>query len=213
MKRFILLILALLMLPSHSFALSYTQYSISSWGTAINPITGYVNIANSPVVYLNGVIQSEPIPITTYGEIDYKFLISDFSITLSSGRVISESSGYINLNNFYSSSGYVDSNDSFLFGPYGPDHTGSDGTNLHTELGNGGWGMHDLRSSPIYELPDAFAIWHAHYGYDAFGDSINGTDSGLLFTAVQPVPEPSTMLLLGGGLAGLVFWRKRKPVK
>jgi hypothetical protein len=31
-------------------------------------------------------------------------------------------------------------------------------------------------------------------------------------TTYQPpsVPEPSTILLLGGGLAGLVFWRKRK---
>ncbi|MDD2852465.1 MAG: PEP-CTERM sorting domain-containing protein [Desulfuromonadaceae bacterium] len=27
---------------------------------------------------------------------------------------------------------------------------------------------------------------------------------------VPPVPEPSTMLLLGGGIAGPAFWRKRK---
>jgi hypothetical protein len=30
---------------------------------------------------------------------------------------------------------------------------------------------------------------------------------------LQPVPEPSTMLLLGGGLAGLAFWRRRKQSK
>lgn len=30
---------------------------------------------------------------------------------------------------------------------------------------------------------------------------------------VAPVPEPSTMLLFGGGLAGLVFWRRKQQSK
>jgi hypothetical protein len=49
---------------------------------------------------------------------------------------------------------------------------------------------------------------HAGYVYlDGFADVIReegGNEGG------AAVPEPSTMLLLGGGLAGLAFWRKRK---
>lgn len=53
-----------------------------------------------------------------------------------------------------------------------------------------------------------------------FGDivgtgTLNGQYRAFLLNSITepaPVPEPSTMLLLGGGIAGLVFWRRKKTV-
>lgn len=54
--------------------------------------------------------------------------------------------------------------------------------------------------------------YHASFNNTGIFDSFetSGSYSVTLGKGSAPVPEPSTMLLLGAGLAGLAFWQKRR---
>lgn len=66
---------------------------------------------------------------------------------------------------------------------------------------------------------DGYGVWIGNgSNFSQLSSSSWSTSSDLAFTLVlsggaAPVPEPSTMLLLGSGLLGMVFWRRKQRSK
>lgn len=103
----------------------------------------------------------------------------------------------------------------------GFDWANSDPTNDSIELIIGGdsW---DFGSNQFGGFFTFFGIIASGGTFDtvAFSDTLGGGGAltyalidNIEYTAISVVPEPSTYLLLGSGIAGLALWRKRRKLK
>jgi hypothetical protein len=212
MKRIIFYVLAIIILPSTALALSYTHYQISSWQPEY-PINGYANIQHDPIIILNGVIQDspnyDPLQLRPINDLTYRFNLN-YSITLDSGNE-NTGSGYVDISNSFmlqtdGSLSFNSSEDCWRIGDY------SNGSGFGFVNVGLVWEFVNLLTSPITELPETFGLNHFEYDNYCIGSSSLGTlgGYGIIFTATpEPVPEPSTIILLGAGFSSFALMRRR----
>jgi hypothetical protein len=185
-------LLFILQLPSNALATSYTTYEIGSYSGSVSGWGGTPDWQKTYLFSGYATIQDYPALIAVYDDAFFTWRIESFSITFNDGSVYS-GSGYITLGTLF----YYQEEDSYQFGEY----WAKDG------YGPVDIAPHDMINNPFYKLPDLFGLWRPETYNPDLPELFN---NGIAFynPSSTPVPEPSTILMLGIGIAGFIVKRK-----
>ena len=179
-------------LPSIALATSYTTYEISSYSGSVSGWGGIPDWQKTPLFSGHATIQDYPVLVGGYGDAFFTWRIESFSITFNDGFLYS-GSGYITLGTLFD----YQIEDSYQFGDYRAD----------TGYGPVDIAPHDMINEPFYKLPDSFGLNRPEtYNIDLPELFYNGI--AFYSPSSAPVPEPSTLLMLGIGIAGIIGKQK-----
>jgi len=185
-------------LSSNALATPYTTYEIGSYTGSLGGWGGTPNWQKTNLFSGEATIQDYPALIEAYDDAFFTWRINSFTLTFNDGFVYS-GSGYIRLGTLNYEAYTGDRNaeeDAYCLGEYCADN---------------GYGPleiapHDLVNNPFYKLPDLFGLWRP----ETYNTNLPDLNSGIVFynPTTTPVPEPSTLLMLGIGIAGFIGTRK-----
>jgi hypothetical protein len=181
-------------LSANALATSFTTYEIGTYSGTVSGWGGTPDWQQTHLFSGAATIQDNPVRKDISGDVFFTWKIESFSITLNDGSVYS-GNGYIRLGTLFD----YQMEDSYRFGEY---------------WAEGGYGpvdiaSRDLINNPFYKLPDLFGLWNPETYNTDLPDLIN-LNNGIVFynPSTTPVPEPSTILMFGIGIAGFIGKRK-----
>ncbi len=185
----------LILTPLNVLAISYTHYEIFSytggWGLPVEPtsvFSGYAIVRDDPE------ITHHYAPVEKVRDTFHTFEIHYFEMIFTDRELTHSGDGFVRLGRLSDIhfEDFYQPEDSYRIGDY------------YAAMG---YGPVDIVPHKLHHrLPDQFGLWRPETNNPALPDLFG---QGIRFTNPTPIPEPSTLALLGAGISVLLIARTR----